>query len=133
MQTMFYSQEQYDEYRRDLQGDGFTNEYQRASFQSWAEHPPKNETAMAYQLAMEGKWVVMYAYPYYCRVTSAILGEEVGIYKVCDSLAEAAAVRDDAIDCSAEDGEIRHFLYLLPEPKPAAALVVPDFDDELPF
>jgi hypothetical protein len=130
----FYSQEQYDEYQRDLEGDGFTNEYQRASFQSRMEDPPKNETALAHQLTVQGKWVVMYTYPYYCRITSAILAEEVAIYKVCDSLAEAAAVRDDANDCASEDPEIHHFIYLLPEPKPATPAAHDlDDDDELPF
>lgn len=133
MHDIFHSEEQYREYQDDLMGDGFSNEYQRASFQARLENPIRNETDEAARLVKAGKWVVMYTFPYYCRITSGVLGEEVLIYKVCDSLAEAVAIRDDANDCS-EDPECHCFLYQAPaEPLEPRGPAVPDFDDEIPF
>ena len=51
---MFYSQQQYDEYQADLAGDGFTNEYERAYFQSRVEARIPNERDLAARLHAQG-------------------------------------------------------------------------------
>jgi hypothetical protein len=111
MQT-FYSQEQWDEYQRDLEGDGYRNEFERCVAEQLIFRPSRNEEREARRLTEAGKFVVLQAWTRLCRVTDAIIGEEKAIVKVCDTLAEAEAlVAELGHD---DDGDCQTYLYRLP-------------------
>jgi hypothetical protein len=128
----FYSQEQYDEYERDLHGDGFSNEYQRASFESKLRYPPHNDRAEAIRLTEAGKFVVVSVAPYYCRVTDAIVGEHFSIVAVYNEdggdAAESHAWGLHERVC--DDASV--FVYRLPKPA-ALPAVTDDVEDDCPF
>jgi hypothetical protein len=128
MQT-FYSQEAFDEYQRELEGDGYTNEFARASAESLLlSGGIRNDTDKAHRLTLEGKFVVLAHWPHHCRITDAVLGEGIGIEEVFDTEAAAEAYRAQFF--GAEYGEYYWSLYRLPVP--AAAPAERDLDD-IPF
>lgn len=127
MQT-FYSPEQYDEYQRDLEGDGYANEFARASAESLIlSGGIRNDTAKAHELSLGGKFVVLAHWPHCCRITDAVLGEAAAIDEVFDSLEAAQAYLAQQPQ---EDQEYYFSLYRLPVPAPAPAERDPD---DIPF
>jgi hypothetical protein len=127
MQT-FYSQEQHDEYEHDQFGDGYSNEFQRCAAAQMFERPSRNEEPEARRLTDAGKFVVLHAFPRYCAITDAILGEEKVIVKACETQAEAQALVEE-LRC--DDYEEQTYLYRIPAPVPARP--VQWDDDEIPF
>jgi hypothetical protein len=125
---LFYSDEQYREYCDELAGDGFSNEYQRASFQSKLENPPHNERAEAERLTKAGKFVVVCVAPYYCRITDAIIGEHFTIVAAYDERDPAESHAWSYHERVCDDASC--FVYRLPAP---AAPAQPTVEDDLPF
>jgi hypothetical protein len=125
---MFYSQEQYDEYQRELEGDGYSNEFQRCAAQQLHERPLQNQTAWAEMIARRGKFPTMVTSTRYCRVTDGILGSDTVVGQVFTTEAEALAYLDQCYN----DEDIQHYLYRLPAAEPVKP-TLPEIDDELPF
>lgn len=116
--------------------DGYSNEYQRASDAARIENPPQDETKAAHRLTLAGKTVLLEIRPYYCRVTSAILDQEVlieGVYETEDAACEAQARAFEY--AGGLDSEVSFVIYRVPPPQPPKPEFpsVPDFDDEIPF
>lgn len=86
---MFYSDEQYEEYQRDLAGDGYHNEFQRAFAQSQIARPLVNQRAEAAALNAAGKYVVCNEIEVCCSITDGLIGYDFVIVKACDYLHQA--------------------------------------------
>src|SRR4051812_11422160 len=78
----------------DMQGDGYSNQSQRAFAHSKMTTPIKNDTENAKELAKQGKYVVVVSDDVHCKSTDAVLGCSASIYKVCDSAQEANEVAE---------------------------------------
>jgi hypothetical protein len=131
MQDLYFSEEQYREALDELLGDGYSNEYQRASAESlMLRGGIPNQTAKAHELTLAGKFVVLCHWPFYCNVTSAILGEGVTIDVVFDSEADALAFEAQEAAQRHECDEAYSAIYRIPT---APAPYVADPDDDLPF
>jgi hypothetical protein len=119
---MFYSQEQYDEYQRELAGgDGYSNEFQRCYEQSRLNRPIKNERAEAARYHAAGYFVVCATWEVCCPVTDGLIGYDFVIVKACDSLRQAQILTESSESV---------FLF---EPEPPQAPAAPVIDDEIPF
>jgi hypothetical protein len=123
MQT-FYSQEAYDEYQRDLAGDGYTNEFQRCFEESRIRRPIKNERPLAQALHAAGRVVVCANYEVCCPVTDALIGYDFVV------LGDYASVSEAALD-TAPDWE-GPFIFE-PEPPQEAPVASARADDDIPF
>jgi hypothetical protein len=132
MHDLFYSQEQYDEYQRDLEGDGYSNEYQRCYAQSQILYPRKDESEQAKELTLAGKCVVMAYHERYCPVTDGFMHCDHLIERVCDSYEEAQAAVIEILEETAHGLDVGIY-QLPPEPKSQPVPAVPDFDDSIPF
>src|ERR1700751_5004892 len=88
---MFYSQQQYDEYQADLAGDGFTNEYERAYFQSRVEARIPNERDLAARLHAQGLYVVCGEYEVCCPYPDGLMGYAWVVERTFDSREAAEA------------------------------------------
>jgi hypothetical protein len=128
MQT-FYSQEQYDEYERDLHGDGFSNEYQRCYFQSRLERPLKDERNEAVRLHAQGRYVVCAEWEVCCPTTDGLIGYDWLVLK--DFATEAQA--QEYIGVDPDDRPEGIFLFQPVTVEVEKLPEVPDFDDEIPF
>ena len=126
---LFHSEEQYREYCDDLAGDGYGNEYQRASAQARLENPPRNDQAEAERLTRAGKFVVVYVAPYYCRVTSGIIGEDFSVVASYDRRDEAESHAWSLHEQVCDDATA--FVYRLPVVEPVKPYGRED--DECPF
>jgi hypothetical protein len=128
MQT-FYSQEQYDEYERDLEGgDGFTNEFQRCYHDSRIRRPIKAEHTKAEQLHALGRVVVCASWEVCCPVTDGLIGYDFVV--IGDFATREEALQATGLDTREYDGDGR-FIFE-PEPATPPAPALRDLDD-IPF
>lgn len=122
---MFYSEEQYEEYQRDLLGDGYTNEYQRVYAQSCMTTRLHNDEPEARRLTLAGKFVVMASLEVCCRFTDGLIGYDYVIQGVFDTLEEARMFLE-------QDGPSDIGIYRIPAPR-LEPQPVEDIGDEIPF
>jgi len=129
MQTMF------DDYDPDEHGDGYRNDYERASAWELIERPLLREDSLANSLTCQGKFVVCHSWPRYSRVHDAYLGEEIKVRGVYNTQAEAEETLAEEREALGGDDESSVFIWrftpALPLPIPAPP--VQDEPDEIPF
>jgi hypothetical protein len=116
----------------DMQGDGYSNQSQRAFAHSKMTTPINNDTEKAKELAKQGKYVVVVTDDVHCKSTDAVLGCSVSIYKVCDNAQEA---NDVIAKLHTENGgDIRADIIspesLKPKQQPDST---PTSNDDVPF
>jgi hypothetical protein len=114
----------------DSENDGYANEFQRAHAWARMTTPIKNERKKAMALVAEGKTVVLFCNPVYCRITDGILGQDVSIVSVGHDYESAVGpvLNDMATEAQLGDGHYE----VLPHPpivrdEPVSA------NDDIPF
>ena len=73
----------------DQQGDGYSNDSQRAFAHSQVTTTKENDVAKANELAAQGKYVVMILNNAHCKSTDAVLGQHQTIHSVNDNMEDA--------------------------------------------
>jgi len=123
----FYSDEQYDEFQRDLGGDGHHNEYSRAFEHSrMRQEPMKDERALAARLHAAGRVVVCGEWEVCCPITDGLIGYDWVVLRDFATEAEALAYAGQG-----EDRPDGIFIYV--PPKASGPQTPIDDDGQIPF
>jgi hypothetical protein len=115
----------------EAENDGYTNDFQRAAAWSSITTPRKNERTKANELAAQGKTVVLFCHPVYCRITDGLIGEDVSIVSVGNDYESAVGPVLNAMATEAEFGD-GHY-EVLPHPPTEHSVATVSEDDGVPF
>ncbi len=115
----------------DEQGDGYSNDHQRAFAHSQATTPRANETKKAQELAKQGKYVVLVSSPVYCKTTDACLGDTTTIEHVFPTREEAEKYAEKFHSAEHSDDMVQ---IIGPEDlEPKKSITKPSPEDDIPF
>lgn len=111
----------------EAENDGYRNDYQRAMAVSQMRQEPSNGQAVAERFANEGLYAVVVEVPVYCKITDALLRNDIRCLGAFESL-RAAEIR-----CNACDPEERPRIVSPPsDPDPRDVNAAAD-DEDVPF
>jgi hypothetical protein len=108
---------------------GAASEAQNCYTEAQGVRASLDESAKATALVEDGKFVVCYEYPYFCRATDALVGDVLRVVEAFDSREDAEALIFSRPEGHWDDGRY----FVLPQIEVPAPAARDETEDDCPF